>query len=43
MTNGFFNVSTIKEEPMISFRRLPVLLGAVLMLASEAFAQTGTL
>jgi len=43
MTNGFFNVSTIKEEPMISFRRLPVLLGAVLMLASAAFAQTGTI
>jgi hypothetical protein len=40
MTNGFFSGSTIKEERMISFRRLPILLGTVMMMASAAFAQT---
>ena len=39
MTNGFFSGSTIKEERMITFRRLPMLLGAVMMMASAAFAQ----
>jgi hypothetical protein len=40
MTNGFFSGSTIKEERMISFKRLPILLGAAMMMASAAFAQT---
>jgi hypothetical protein len=43
MTNGFFSGSTIKEERMISFKRLPILLGAAMMMASAAFAQTGTI
>jgi hypothetical protein len=33
-------VQQIKEERMITFRRLPMLLGAAMMMASAAFAQT---
>jgi hypothetical protein len=43
MTKGFFCGSTIKEERMITFRRLPMLFGAAMMMASAAFAQTGTI
>jgi hypothetical protein len=40
MMNGFSCGSTFKEEQMISFKRLPILLGAVMMMATAAFAQT---
>src|SRR5678815_5440007 len=36
-------VQQLRRERMISFKRLPILLGAAMMMASAAFAQTGTI